>query len=407
MRICFASTLYPGMHDTWGGAEVACQRQRRLLLEAGHSVPLITSRPDRATGEPDHFVLSTIADIVGRNGARALDMLFPYDLRVRSHANSLLREIRPDVLHLHSFQELTFSLLSAARKLKIPTAFSLYDLWALCPQSNLVYYRGGVCQRYRGIHCARCAVPVRKPLVLFQKPFFKRFLPLIDRLIVLSDTVKAQLIEFGLDEKKIVVSPLPLFDNFEKMPIGNLDDRSILFAGWMIRPKGLHILIEAMPKVLQRHPQVKALIVETGAKAEHKIDFQRRIAELGLTDRFHFLGKKNSEEIKQLLAKASVVAVPEQWGIAWPIFCTEAMAFGKPIAASRIGDMPRFIQDGVTGYLFDPQSHDRLADCLISFFDNPSQALEMGKQAQEFIVRLCDNASIRSGLISYYQEISR
>jgi hypothetical protein len=129
MRICFASTFYPGMHNTWGGAEIACQRLRNLLKEDGHSVPLITSRPDHVTpAGQDQYTLVTLADIFGRSGAMALDMLFPYDIRARGPALRLLEKIRPDVLHLHSFKELTFSLLAAARKCKIPTVFSLYDL---------------------------------------------------------------------------------------------------------------------------------------------------------------------------------------------------------------------------------------------------------------------------------------
>jgi glycosyltransferase involved in cell wall biosynthesis len=317
----------------------------------------------------------------------------------------LLERIRPDVLHLHSFKELTFSVLSAARKRRIPVLFSLYDLWALCPQSNLVHYRGGTCHAHMGFRCLACAVPARKPLILFRRAFFRHFLPLIDRFLVLSETVRRQLTQFGLPEKKIAILPLPLFEGLGRPAPGNLQDRSILFAGWMIRPKGLQILIEAMPLVLKRVPDAKVLVVETGAHAEHKADFQRRIAELGLWDKFRFLGKRSGPEIQALLARASVVAVPEQWGIAWPIFCTEAMSYAKPIAASRIGDIPYFIRDHETGRLFDPQSPEQLADCLIGFFADPAAARQMGRRAQDFILKECDPARIATTLLSHYQEV--
>jgi len=406
MRICFASTLYPGIHNNWGGAEVACQRLRDLLKKKSHQVAVVTTRPDNNyIPGLEHYSVPTLVDYLGRRCAMALDTLIPFDPLLYKPALKLLEKIHPDIVHLHSFKELTFSFLSAAKKKGLPVLFSLYDLWALCPQSNLLHYRGGTCTSYMGLGCFRCAVPARKPLVLFRKLFFQHFLPKIDRFIVLSETVKRQLAEFGVAQTKISILPLPLFDEFERPNPGNLDDHSILFAGWMIRSKGLHILIEAMPKVLALFPDANVLVVETGAKAEHKAEFKRRIAELGLTEKFLFLGKKNAEEIKVLLARASVVALPEQWGIAWPIFCTEAMAYGKPIAASRIGDIPWFIRDGENGRLFDHRSPNQLADCIISFFQDPGSALRMGKRAQDFILEVCDPSRITATLVSFYEEV--
>jgi len=406
MRICFASTLYPRVHSYWGGAEVACQRLHNLLKKENHQVVVVTTRPDNY-GVPglEYYSVPCMVDYLGRRGAMALDMLIPFDPILYRPTLRLLNRISPDVVHLHSFKELTFSFLSAAKKKGFPVLFSLYDLWALCPQSNLLHYRGGTCTSYMGLGCLRCAVPARKPLVLFRKLFFRHFLPKIDRLIVLSETVKRQLVEFGVAQGKISILPLPLFDEFKRPDPANMDDRSILFAGWINRAKGLHILIEAMHKVLARFPDIKVLVVETGAKAEHKAEFQWRIAELGLTEKFWFLGKKNAEEIKALLARASVVAVPEQWGIAWPIFCTEAMAYGKPIAASRIGNIPWFIRDGETGRLFDHQSPSALADCLISLFEDPGSALRMGQRAQDFILEVCDPSRIMATLMSFYKEV--
>ena len=216
----------------------------------------------------EHYSVPTWADPLGRTGAMALDTLIPFDPLAYQPMLRLLDRIQPRVVHLHSFKELTFSVLSAARKRRIPVLFSLYDLWALCPQSNLAHYRGGTCRSYMGPACLACAVPARKPLVLFRRAFFKHFLPQVDRFMVLSDTVKRQLAEFGLPERKSSVLPLPLFQRGERPALGDLRDRSILFAGWMIRPKGLQILIEAMPRVLARIPEAKVRVVETGAHAE-------------------------------------------------------------------------------------------------------------------------------------------
>jgi len=405
MHVCFASTFYPRLHRNWGGAEVACQRLRNLLLEDGHRVTLLTSRPDNGrAAERDWRALRTWADFMGRRGAMALDEALPFDPWAYVSARRLLDEIRPDVLHLHSFKELTFSLLAAAKRRGLPVLFSLYDLWALCPQSNLLHRRGGTCTRYMGLHCLWCVVPARKPLVFLRRTFFRRFLPQMDGLIVLSDGVRDHLARFGVPKEKIHVCPLPLFEGLSRPVAVRPRGRTILFVGWMTRPKGLHVLIEAMPRVLARFPDARVRVVETGAKAQHKAAFLRRIGELGLEGRFEFLGKKSPQDIRRLLTETAAVAVPEQWPIAWPIFCTEAMAYARPIAASRIGDIPWFIRDGETGRLFDPCSPRELADCLIGFFEDPAAAEAMGRRAQEFIFDICEPKGIVSRLMNCYEE---
>ena len=408
MRVCFASTYYPGLHRYWGGAEIACRRLHDLLKTDNHEVSIVTSKTDNiGFSELEHYILPTLKDWFGSRGSMALDTLLPFDLRLFRPARQLFKKIRPDVVHLHSFRELTFSILAAAKRAGLPVVFSLYDHWALCPRGLLMRPNGRTCTKFMGLRCLLCDTPARRPLVVFRKLFFKHFLNQIDGFIVLSDSIKQQLCDFGMPEEKIWRLPLPLFNDFNPPPPSPMFDNSILFAGWMTKAKGLQVLIEAMPRVLKRFPDATVRVVETGAKAEHKEAFQRRIGELGIQDTFRFLGKLGSDEIKIQLQKTSMVAVPEQWSMAWPIFGTEAMAFAKPVAASRIGDLPWFFREGQTGRLFDPKSPEQLADCITSYFDDPSGAQEIGSRAQKFILKECDPDQITASLLSIYDKVRK
>ena len=58
----------------------------------------------------------------------------------------------------------------------------------------------------------------------------------------------------------------------------------------------------------------------------------------------------------------------------------EAMARGKPVLASRVGDNPILVEDGVSGFLFDPNSPDEIASAIVRFSKlSPEQRIVMGK----------------------------
>lgn len=125
-----------------------------------------------------------------------------------------------------------------------------------------------------------------------------------------------------------------------------------------------------------------------------------RIDGLGIGTRFSFLGKMGNKEIKDLLMKSHVVAAPEQWAIAWPIFLTEAMSMGKHIVASRIGDIPAFIDGARTGLL---AAHDDPEDFAVKIIDALESDDLVNMEAALSIRRLCDRGSIKERLISIYE----
>lgn len=404
MSICLVSDFLPGLHATWGGAEIACARLLRLLHDRGERVIVLATEP---TAVPRHnvhdlHVLPTYRKYIGQRIDFELKNLIPLDMLAYREARRLFRRYRPRVVHLQRASQLSLSIVQAAWDTGIPVVFSLYDLWTLCPLCSLLTPDGELCTRYHGVHCVNCLHPLKKPLVLFRKPIFDRILPKIDRLICLSETVVAQLADYGIPLEKLVTLPLPLFDSIP-VPQGDSLDRSILFAGWVSRTKGLHVLVEALPAVVAEFPDVRLNVLETGAVEPYKTNLIRRVRDLGLSEHVHFLGKQPPADVKHLLSRTGMVAVPEQWGIAWPIFLTEAMAYARPIVASRVGDIPRFIQDGRTGFLAGRESPEDFAHGILRVFRNDERAAALGRRARTFILDLCDEDRIATQLLSYYR----
>jgi glycosyltransferase involved in cell wall biosynthesis len=76
-----------------------------------------------------------------------------------------------------------------------------------------------------------------------------------------------------------------------------------------------------------------------------------------------FLGPKSREELQAELSKAACLFLPSFQENA-PMVIAEAMAAGVPVAASRVGGIPWMVEEGVTGFLFDPHNLDQMVECL-------------------------------------------
>ena len=64
-----------------------------------------------------------------------------------------------------------------------------------------------------------------------------------------------------------------------------------------------------------------------------------------------------------------------------PLSLLEAMSAGRPVVASRVGDMPSIVEDGVNGLLFDAGNTGQLASKILYLLNNPDRASRLGEAA--------------------------
>ncbi|MCC6502431.1 MAG: glycosyltransferase [Deltaproteobacteria bacterium] len=402
-RVAFVTDFYPEVHAKWSGAEIACQRLRTLLTEKGVCVNVFTSKADFPEKAPPFVEEVRLLEETSALLGSSLKTFFPFDVSGYRFFLKRFSEFSPDVVHLHNLKFMSFAPLMAARKLGIPAVFSVYDNWALCPRYCLVDKRGNVCERFHGLRCVGCVPMKKKPFVALRRQVFGSFIKKLDAIAVLTGSEQERYLKSGVAKERIHVLPLPLFmDGEEEKPIdATVEAGTILFVGRLEHGKGLHVLVEAMPDVLKGFKGAKVLVVgEHSGSDRYKRQVQTRIAELGMGSVFSFTGKMGNAEIKELLRRSHVVVAPEQWAIAWPIFLTEAMSMGRHIVASRIGDIPEFIRDGVTGYLAAPGCHSDFADRITAAL---KAKRPVNPEAARVIRKLCDNRAITQKLLSIYE----
>ena len=150
------------------------------------------------------------------------------------------------------------------------------------------------------------------------------------------------------------------------------DCRLIAMVGTLRKVKGHCYLIEAMPALLPRYPDLHVLLIGDG---ELKASLELSVCELGLGKRVHFLGSRS--DVPQLLAASDLFVLPSLWeGLSMALL--EAMATGLPIVASAVSGTVQAIKPDEGGLLVPPGDVPALVSAIDQLLSDPDRARAMG-----------------------------
>jgi glycosyltransferase involved in cell wall biosynthesis len=161
--------------------------------------------------------------------------------------------------------------------------------------------------------------------------------------------------------------------------------RVITCVGRLIRGKGQRYLIDAMPHIAVRHPDVHLLLVGDGPE---RPVLEALAAAHHLEDRVHFLGDRN--DVPELLALTEIFVLPT-FSEGLPVSVIEAMAAGKPVVVTAIPGNIEVVADERFGKLVPTADALALSGAVIDLLDDPASAREMALRGQ---LRACSNFDV-------------
>jgi glycosyltransferase involved in cell wall biosynthesis len=205
---------------------------------------------------------------------------------------------------------------------------------------------------------------------------------------VVADTTK-RVVRFG-------PRPVAVIHNFvdtEKFTPGRNNtegNRIILYTGSLLPKKGIMQLVQSLPEVLRRFPDVAFKAVGKDSRdpvtGESMTEHLLMSLPHDVRPQVSFLGVRPHSEMPMHYQQATVCAMPslqEAFGLMW----LEAMACGKPTIASKTGAGPELIEDGVSGLLCNPYDRADIARKLIYLLENGDVRERLGKSARERVVQ--------------------
>jgi glycosyltransferase involved in cell wall biosynthesis len=156
--------------------------------------------------------------------------------------------------------------------------------------------------------------------------------------------------------------------------VGLAADVPIIANVGMIRPdKGQFNLVEAARIVLHQRPDAHFVFVgeATGGRSREKW-VRRAIDRAGLNGNVMMMGYR--WDIPDILAAADMVVIASRHTEASPIVLREAFASGRPVVATRVGDVPEVIQHGENGLIVQPNDSNALATAILLFLSDENLA---------------------------------
>ncbi|MEY4764597.1 MAG: glycosyl transferase, group 1 [Pseudomonadota bacterium] len=311
---------------------------------------------------------------------RTMPMKGDVDMGLTGRLRRLIREVKPDVVHLHSRRG--------------------SDIW------------GAVAGRLEGVPVvlSRRVDNPEKPWVVKLK------YRLYDEVVTISDGIRQVLLSEGVPPAK-VHCVLSAVDTDQYRPEGRSADLAWFREEFKLKPdaltigmvaqfiarKGHHTLLDALPAVLAQHPQTQVILFGQGPLT----DEIRSLVQASPLLSKHVQLPGFRKDLARVLPCLDVLAHPafmEGLGVS----LLQAAACGVPLVGGRAGGIPEIIQPGLNGELITPGDVPALSAALMGLLGDEARRQRCGQAGREWVMqRFSIQAMVQGNLGVYRHALQR
>ena len=354
--------------DVPGGVMGHVRDLAEALIGCGHDVSVLAPVDDENQLLPPYVVPAGRTVPVRYNGSVARLVFGPISAR---RARRWLREGDFDVLHLHSPEALSLSLITLLQA-SGPIVATFH---AANPRSRVLAAFSPALQPALEKIQGRIAVS-----------------PAARRTIVEHLHGDAVLIPNGVDVKALAgAEPFPGWPG----PGG-----AIGFLGRMDEPrKGLSLLLDAYCHMATERPDLRLLVAGPGDAEAVRRELPRPIR-----DRLVVLGRVSEEDKARFYASVDIYVAPNTGGESFGIVLLEAMAAGAPVVASDLDAFRRVLDAGQAGELFPVGDSRALSAVLRRLLDDPAERAALVEHAA-LRVAAYDWTAVARSVLGVYETV--
>jgi len=365
------------VHERFGalaGAEANAHITATELGKRGHSIGIMHG-PSTGKNEP------------------AWQTTFPFRAALGEGDNSAvvkktLAEFSPDAVYVHKMADL--SVIQTLVESGVPLLRMVHDHDIYCMRSyKYNFFTRKICTRAASPYCIfPCLASVVKksgggfPLKWVSYSEKKREIALnrrFDRMVVVTTYMRDELLNNGFDASRIEIhAPVPRMGD-PNLRSSFSDRNLIIYAGQIIRGKGVDVLLEALAQVKTKF---ECVILGDG---NHKTFCEELSKKLGLADRVTFKGFIPQEELKGYYRECSVVALSSLWPEPIATIGLEVMRYALPVVGFDAGGIKDWLIDGKDGFLVPWMDRAKFAARIDQLLNDKPLAKKLGEAGLRFV----------------------
>jgi glycosyltransferase involved in cell wall biosynthesis len=296
-----------------------------------------------------------------------------FNFRVMARVARILRRYKPRIVHFHYVDLL-----------------SLYP-WVTRLASGADVFFTDHGSRPEGHRSERASLPRRSLARVINWP--------VTRVICVSDYGYRSLVDRGLfpwgrcqriyngvDLSRVVESRerASAFRRRFSIPEGRT---VVTQVSWIIPEKGILDLLHSARRVIAERPACHFVIVGEGAFRD---EYMAKGRELGLEGHLTWTGLVEDPFTAGVYDATDILCQASRWGEVFGWVIAEAMAYGRPVVATRVGGIPEVVSEQESGLLIDRGDVAGLTENVLALTADPSRRMAMGKAGREKVQTLFD-----------------
>lgn len=281
--------------------------------------------------------------------------------RLEQRLDEVVRQVKPDILHAHSPVLNALPAIRIGKRYHIPVVYEVRAFWEDAAVDHGTTTEGSL--RYRLTR-------------MLETYALKR----ADAVTTICEGLRQDIVARGIASDKVTVIPNAVdIDSFHtggeadaqlKTRLGLNAARVLGFVGSFYAYEGLELLLQSLPEILSRAPDVFVLLVGGGPEETR---LRQQAQHLGIAHRVIFTGRVPHQSVQDYYNLIDILIYPRLsmrlTELVTPLKPLEAMAQGKLLIASDVGGHHELIEDGKTGVLFQAGNLHDLAEKTLALLE--------------------------------------
>ncbi|MEM1177964.1 MAG: glycosyltransferase family 4 protein [Acidobacteriota bacterium] len=367
MRILIISNLYPP--EVFGGYEILCEQVASALRVRGHDVVVLTTGSPAPGEGPGILRTLRLEQPFGREFRSSRWRRKRLGRRNEAVTAVAIEQVEPDVIFLWSQRRLTLGPARAAEASGVPAAWTLNDEY-------LAGFRAVATNGFlrRGVGALLDRSWSRRDTIASLK---------LDHVTAISRCVRDRLVKAGVRvENAEVIYQGPPLELFARRRRCTHRVRRLLYVGQLHPDKGVHVAVEAVHRLADRHRGLSLTVLGAGNEV-----YTRRLRDMASAGpaRIQLLGAVPHREVPEIYRQHDALLFPSIWAEPFGLTHLEAMASGLPVISTDHGGQGEALEDGVTALLVPAADVAAMAFAIRRLAEDPELAARIAEAGHRLV----------------------